>query len=312
MFEGFLADALNRALGEYCVGIDSEKIRVSAWQGDVELRNVQLKKTALDALRAPIALDAGYIGSLRLKVPWTNLGEEAVVVEIDRVFLLASRVTLAEAERNAADAGLSTLERTRREVDERTKKLEEAELDWLRTSMGKMTKQMQEEAERKDSWMWKTFHTVLGNLQVKVTNVHFRYEDTLTTPNNPFACGLTIEKMSAVTVDDSGQPTFTTGGRWKEFTNTWRWRISRGIWIRASDLARGRRMRTGNLRTLTMSPSGGRSSVMDFPLRCRRRLGSTCVTRSLWNYCTTERGGRKRPRRASRGNFVIYASRIRG
>ena len=46
------------------------------------------KKTALDALRAPIALDAGYIGSLRLKVPWTNLGEEAVVVEIDRVFLL--------------------------------------------------------------------------------------------------------------------------------------------------------------------------------------------------------------------------------
>ena len=95
MFEGFLADALNRALGEYCVGIDSEKIRVSAWQGDVELRNVQLKKTALDALRAPIALDAGYIGSLRLKVPWTNLGEEAVVVEIDRVFLLASRVTLA-------------------------------------------------------------------------------------------------------------------------------------------------------------------------------------------------------------------------
>ena len=103
MFEGFLADALNRALGEYCVGIDSEKIRVSAWQGDVELRNVQLKKTALDALRAPIALDAGYIGSLRLKVPWTNLGEDAVVVEIDRVFLLASRVTLAEAERNAAD-----------------------------------------------------------------------------------------------------------------------------------------------------------------------------------------------------------------
>ena len=115
-------------------------------------------------------------------------------------------------ERNAADAGLSTLERTRRKVDERTKKLEEAELDWLRTSMGKMTKQMQEEAERKDSWMWKAFHTVLGNLQVKVTNVHFRYEDTLTTPNNPFACGLTIEKMSAVTVDDSGQPTFTTGG----------------------------------------------------------------------------------------------------
>jgi len=212
MFEGFLADALNKALGAYCVGIDSEKIRVSAWRGDVELRNVQLKKTALDALRAPIALDAGYVGSLRLKVPWTKLGEEAVVVEIDRVFLLASRVTLAEAERNAAAVGLSTLERTRRQVDERTKKLEEAELDWLRTSMGKMTKQMQEESERKDSWMWKTFHTVLGNLQVKVTNVHFRYEDTLTTPNNPFACGLTIEKMSAITVDDSGKPTFTTGG----------------------------------------------------------------------------------------------------
>ena len=58
MFEQYLADALNKALGAYCDGIDGEKLRVSAWNGDVELRNVRLKKTALSTLRAPATPEA--------------------------------------------------------------------------------------------------------------------------------------------------------------------------------------------------------------------------------------------------------------
>lgn len=31
-------------------------------------------------------------------------------------------------------------------------------------------------------------------------------------PGHPFAAGVTLEKLSAVTVDDSGKETFVTGG----------------------------------------------------------------------------------------------------
>ena len=40
MFESLLADALNKALGQYCEQVDAEKLRVSALRGDVLLRNV--------------------------------------------------------------------------------------------------------------------------------------------------------------------------------------------------------------------------------------------------------------------------------
>ena len=180
---------------------------MSAWNGDVELRNVRLKKTALSTLRAPVTVDAGCVGSLRLKVPWMNLGREPVVVEIDRVFVLASRVTMEEA--------AATADETRDEEEdaaEKKKRIDEGERDWLRTAMGKMTKTMREEAERSDGWCWKTINTVLGNVQITVQNGHVRNGDEITTPGHTFSCRMTLGKVSEITADDFGEPTFVAGG----------------------------------------------------------------------------------------------------
>jgi len=217
MFESILADALNKALGKYCEVVDAEKLRVSALRGDVLLRNVQLKRDALKQLDAPVTVDAGVIGSLRLKVPWTKLGQEPVVVEIDRVFLLATRVEMDDAtrarggdeEEGAEDEDEDAKARVRSE------RLRKGEFDWLKASMGKVKKEVESAVAnagegRTKSWMWSLFGTVIGNLQVTVTNVHCRYEDAITTPGNKFSCGLTIGTLSAITVDDDGNPTFTT------------------------------------------------------------------------------------------------------
>ena len=217
MFESILADALNKALGEYCVGIDTEKLRVSAWRGDVLLKNVQLKRTALASLRAPIALDAGTIGELRLKIPWRNLGKEAVIVEIDRVFVLASRVELdefatANASDESRDKGAKSDEEREEERAKRAERVARAEFDWLKASMGKLKKKIESEVDKKKSkpWIWSLVSTAIANVQVKVTNVHFRYEDDITTPGHRFTSGMTVSQLSAITVDDAGKPTFTT------------------------------------------------------------------------------------------------------
>lgn len=38
---------------------------------------------------------------------------------------------------------------------------------------------------------------VLNNLHLVITRLHIRYEDDVSLPGNPFACGLTLEEISA-------------------------------------------------------------------------------------------------------------------
>uniref|UniRef100_A0A3Q7HU81 Uncharacterized protein n=1 Tax=Solanum lycopersicum TaxID=4081 RepID=A0A3Q7HU81_SOLLC len=63
---------------------------------DVELVNMQLKPEALNALKLPVKVKAGFLGSVRLKVPWSRLGQDPVLVHLDRIFLLAEPATQVE------------------------------------------------------------------------------------------------------------------------------------------------------------------------------------------------------------------------
>jgi vacuolar protein sorting-associated protein 13A/C len=49
----------------------------------------QLRAEALNALDLPISVKAGFLGSITLKVPWSRLGQEPVIVLLDRIFLIA-------------------------------------------------------------------------------------------------------------------------------------------------------------------------------------------------------------------------------
>ena len=70
MFEAQVAFYLNQYLGKYVHGLDAESLRISVWNGDVELRNLQLKPEALAELNLPITVKAGLLGRLTLKVRW--------------------------------------------------------------------------------------------------------------------------------------------------------------------------------------------------------------------------------------------------
>ncbi|RVW40626.1 Transposon TX1 uncharacterized 149 kDa protein [Vitis vinifera] len=62
------------------------------------------------------------------------------------------------------------------------------------------------------SWLGSLVDTIIGNLKLSISNIHIRYEDLESNPGHPFAAGVTLEKLSAVTIDDSGKETFVTGG----------------------------------------------------------------------------------------------------
>ncbi|MQL80628.1 hypothetical protein Taro_013085, partial [Colocasia esculenta] len=68
------------------------------------------------------------------------------------------------------------------------------------------------EAPGGNSWLGSLIATIIGNLRISITNVHIRYEDTVSNPGHSFSSGLTLSKLAAVTVDEEGNETFDTSG----------------------------------------------------------------------------------------------------
>ena len=65
MFEQGLAYLLKHVLGEYVEdgNLFQEKIQLGVWSGLLVLENLVLKKSVLDLIDVPIALNYGFIGS---------------------------------------------------------------------------------------------------------------------------------------------------------------------------------------------------------------------------------------------------------
>ncbi|KAF8380627.1 hypothetical protein HHK36_028116 [Tetracentron sinense] len=193
MLEDQVAFLLQKYLGNYVRGLNKEALNISVWKGDVELTNMQLKPEALNALKLPVKVKAGFLGSVKLKVPWSRLGQDPVLVYLDRIFLLAEPATLVEG--FSEDA------------------VQEAKKSKLREMEMKLLESMQQlKPEMNKSWMGSLINTIIGNLKLSITKIHIRYEDLESNPGHPFAAGATLEKLSAVTVDDNGKETFVTGG----------------------------------------------------------------------------------------------------
>ncbi|KAL7609935.1 hypothetical protein Lser_V15G10156 [Lactuca serriola] len=193
MLEDQVAHLLQRYLGNYVRGLSKEALKISVWQGDVELTNMQLKPEALNALKLPVKVKAGFLGSVKLKVPWSRIGQEPVLVYLDRIYLLAEPETQVEG--HSEDAVQKT--KKSRIHDMEMKMLESRQI--LTTEMNK-------------SWLGSFIETIIGNLKLSISSIHIRYEDTESNPGHPFAAGVTLEKLSASTVDDSGKEAFVTGG----------------------------------------------------------------------------------------------------
>ncbi|EOA39345.1 hypothetical protein CARUB_v10012395mg [Capsella rubella] len=199
MFEAHVLHLLRRYLGEYVHGLSTEALRISVWKGDVVLKDLKLKAEALNSLKLPVAVKSGFVGTITLKVPWKSLGKEPVIVLIDRVFVLAYPApddrTLKEEDREKL-------------LETKLQQIEEAETATLEAR----AKSKLGSPPSGNSWLGSIIATIIGNLKVSISNVHIRYEDSTSNPGHPFAAGITLAKLAAVTMDEEGNETFDTSG----------------------------------------------------------------------------------------------------
>ncbi|XP_075085926.1 uncharacterized protein LOC107782497 [Nicotiana tabacum] len=199
MFEAHVLHLLRRYLGEYVHGLSAEALRISVWKGDVVLKDLKLKAEALNSLKLPVTVKAGFVGTITLKVPWKSLGKEPVIVLIDRVFILAHPIV----------DGRSLKEEDREKLFEaKLQQIEEAESATLEA----LSRSKLGSPPAGNSWLGSLIATIIGNLKISISNVHVRYEDSVSNPGHPFSCGVTLAKLAAVTMDEQGNETFDTSG----------------------------------------------------------------------------------------------------
>ncbi|GAA5969299.1 hypothetical protein JCM11641_007543 [Rhodosporidiobolus odoratus] len=197
VLESVVSGVLNRFLSAYVDNLNSNQLNVGIWSGDVKLKNLRLKKEALDKFRLPVDVIEGYLGELTLSIPWSNLAGKPVRVLVENVYLLAVPTDSSKAtpEEDAARAQAAKLE-----------KLENAELLTTQPTSGMSA----EEEQKNQSFTASLVTKIVDNLQIEVRNIHVRYEDKLSVPGHPFSAGLTLAGFSAVSTDGNWKPTFIT------------------------------------------------------------------------------------------------------
>ena len=194
MFEGLVANLLNRFLGMYVQNFDPKQLSIGIWNNEVKLRNLELRKEALDQLKLPLNVIEGHVGELTLLIPLSNLRGKPVQVRIEDVFILAAP---------REDADVDAREEEDRQHKVKMEKLESAELLKERNTEG-LSK---EEQQKQQSFVASLTTAVVDNLQVTIKNIHVRYEDVVSDPGHPFAAGLILNELSAVSTDENWKPT---------------------------------------------------------------------------------------------------------
>ena len=162
MLEGVLASILNRFLASYVDGLNTNQLNVAIWSGDVKLRNLRLKRSALDKLRLPIDVKEGYLGQLTLTIPWSNLKGKPVRMLIENVSLLAV----------PRDASMPIDEA---EEEERRQTLKQELLTRSELLNVAPEEKSEEDTQKNDSFMSSLFTRIIDNVQVRKSMARIKF-----------------------------------------------------------------------------------------------------------------------------------------
>jgi len=196
MLEGLAAWVLRTYVGEYVENLNTDQLSIG--YGGIELENLILKKTALQGFELPIEVRSGFIGRLKLEIPYSSPKSQPWIICIDKLYIVAGpplSVNHSKKETQEADKQL----------------LKQQQLDALE-SQWKATREKQGSGWWSESW-WPSLYssfstTVAENLQLVISNVHFRYEDSTLSPERPFAFGITIGNLAARSTDEKWEAKF--------------------------------------------------------------------------------------------------------
>ncbi|KAM6218900.1 intermembrane lipid transfer protein VPS13D [Rhynchocyon petersi] len=180
MLEGLVAWVLNTYLGKYVNNLNTDQLSVALLKGAVELENLPLKKDALKELELPFEVKAGLIGKVTLQIPFYRPHVDPWVISISSLLLIGA----PEKIQDFNDEKEKLLEKERKKV-----LLHALEEKW------------KNERQQKGESYWYSVTAsvvtrIVENIELKIQDVHLRFEDGVTNPSHPFAFGVCIKNVS--------------------------------------------------------------------------------------------------------------------
>lgn len=203
-----MTDAVTKHLG-HLVDVDTEKVRLSAWNGRLVLQDVNLRPDALDGFvdQCPVELAYGKVGRLDIQVPWGLVGSQLwkrrttkttpaeegqhqskqesvnnVSITLSDVNILITPRRRRKSDDNIQSSGSPGKEIVDGEVDEdkvqrkareRKEKVVQEMLDAQLLSRVALSSQ----ASSRWKWVQDWLSELLSSLTITARNIHIRYED---------------------------------------------------------------------------------------------------------------------------------------
>lgn len=140
------------------------------------------------------------LGKLVLKIPWKNLYTLPVEADVEDLYLLV-----------APNSAVTYNEEKQRKVELDTKKGELLKVEEARK------RELEKDKPKADpSFTEKLVAQIINNVQIRIRNVHVRYEDR-TTSSIPFAFGVTLHGLEVHTTNADWEKTFISEALSKVF-----------------------------------------------------------------------------------------------
>ncbi|XP_029434245.1 vacuolar protein sorting-associated protein 13D isoform X2 [Rhinatrema bivittatum] len=180
MLEGLVAWVLNNYLGKYVNNLNTDQLSVALLKGAVELENLPLKKDALKELELPFEVKAGFIGKITLQIPFYRPHVDPWVISISKLHLIGAPEKQTDfdgekellLERNHKKALLKALEEKWKNEQQ-----QKGESYWYSVTASVVTR-------------------IVDNIELRIQDVHLRFEDGVSNPKHPFAFGVCIKNVS--------------------------------------------------------------------------------------------------------------------
>ena len=220
MFETVFKELLTCYLGEF-VDLSRHEFDFGLLQGEIALRNVDLRSDGIRKLGLPVVLREGRLKQLTVSIPWTHVTTEPIVIRVSGAVLsVSSRTSLSNAD--VQEVKREQLEDFERLVlsriqghrfGEGLEKRLQKKNQKTTTARERATdaQPLREQGESETSTIVNIVTRILNNIMIEVSDVRIEWEDTVSRPI-PFAIGFSLEKFTLrrgdVLGDESAGSTF--------------------------------------------------------------------------------------------------------
>ena len=148
-----------------------------------------------------MVIEKGEIKKISVEIPWASLGSSPVRVVVEGIYIQTS----------AIDVEVTSLDILRLYEDEiKTRKLQSAE----DAAYNSFQQSSLDSDSSKLSYFQQLAANIVNNLEVRVSHIHVRHRDDLSTPA-PFVMGLLLRNMILQTTDEQWNPQFVNTSNMK-------------------------------------------------------------------------------------------------